>query len=153
MLKDLQNWPQWQRQCNPHQCLLIGSGGIVIKKGEASNEVLTKDWTEGDVPTLSVFDQWPGNSKRVSLNPKRGHHLKLRMLFEWGKEPLSHYPLDSNDYTEIVFSCNIKKTNVKFLEKKLNWRGTCTPFSVWSMHGSGFDEPNLCTSNCGSYFV
>ena len=34
----------------------------------------------------------------------------------------------------------------------LNWRGTCTPFSVWSMHGSGFHEPNWCTSNCGCFF-
>ena len=68
------------------------------------------------------------------------------------EKTLSHYPLGSDDYPEIDFSCNIKKTNVKFLERKLNWRGTCTPFSVWSMHGSGFDEPNWCTSNCGCFF-
>ena len=63
------------------------------------------------------FSVWSvaGNSKRVSLNPKRGQHLKLRMLFEWAKEPLSHYPLGSQDYTRIDFSCNIMKYECEVL--------------------------------------
>ena len=84
-------------------------------------------WTEGDVPTLSVFDQciWVGHM--VFLNAPQTADVILAFKLS------SHYPLSSHDYTGIDFSCNIKKTNVKFLERILNWWGTCTPFSVWSM--------------------
>ena len=75
------------------------------------------------------FSVWSvaGNSKRVSLNPKRGHHLKLRMLFEWAKEPLSHYPLGSHDYTRIDFSCNILKYECEVLREDTELKGDVHP--------------------------
>ena len=75
------------------------------------------------------FSVWSvaGNSKRVSLNPKRGHHLKLRMLFEWAKEPLSHYPLGSQDYTRIDFSCNIMKYECEVLREETELKGDVHP--------------------------
>ena len=101
------------------------------------------------------FSVWSvaGNSKRVSLNPKRGHHLKLRMLFEWAKEPLSHYPLGSHDYTRIDFNCNILKYECEVLREDTELKGDVHPIQYLINAWERVMRPFGCTSNCGCFFV
>ena len=49
------------------------------------------------------------------------------MLFEWAKEPLSHYPLGSHDYTRIDFSCNILKYECEVLREETELKGDVHP--------------------------
>ena len=68
----------------------------------------------------------------------------------------SHYPLGSHDYTRIDLSCTFMKYECEVLREDTELMGDVHPHSVFDQCNcleKVMRTLNICTSNCGSYFV